>query len=146
MDPLNVGNLVVKPGEKKTGSLKIGKRAASDVLAPLVVIRGLKEGPTLSIIAGEHGCEYSGIEAYLDCHDIDATTSPSPTHYPSMYVSTKSVRFALSRDPGRLRGELLSLRFHLRGSNRRGRQSISEDRGCRRGCAGGGPVCRCSVA
>ena len=37
--------------------------ALADIEFPLVEVRGVAEGPTLCLLAGVHGCEYSSIQA-----------------------------------------------------------------------------------
>ena len=54
-----------EPGTKTTGSMKVGGTAASPIDLPIITVNGLKEGPTLCLIAGIHGCEYSGIETVI---------------------------------------------------------------------------------
>ncbi len=56
-----VGNLVGSPGKKVSGLFTVAERAASRIELPVSIIQGKREGPTLVVIAGEHGCEYSGI-------------------------------------------------------------------------------------
>jgi predicted deacylase len=71
MSALTIGPLSVDAGEKKSGELVLARRAYSQVRSPLTVIRGIKQGPTLTVIAGEHGCEYVGITAAVRlCRDL----------------------------------------------------------------------------
>lgn len=63
---IEVGKLRVKPGEKTSGFLKIGELAPTvPINLPFMVVNGLKDGPTLSLIAGEHTAEMSGIVATI---------------------------------------------------------------------------------
>jgi predicted deacylase len=72
MERVCISDLTANPGEKKEGLLKIVSRAASSIFVPITIINGVKEGPTLTVIAGEHGCEYCGIEAAIRlCKDIE---------------------------------------------------------------------------
>lgn len=54
-----------KPGTRTTGTIKVGDTSTSPIDLSIVTLSGLKEGPTLCLIAGIHGCEYSGIEAVI---------------------------------------------------------------------------------
>ena len=57
--PLAVGGISAAPGALASGYLAIGSGA--DV--PITVINGVKPGPTLALVAGTHGYEYSPILA-----------------------------------------------------------------------------------
>lgn len=66
-----IGSVSVKNGEKKSGEISLAHRAFSDVRCPVTVVRGDGPGPTLAVLAGEHGCEYCGIAAALKlCREI----------------------------------------------------------------------------
>jgi predicted deacylase len=60
---LNVGPLSVQPGAKASGTIQIpaGKDEATTI--PISVIHGGSPGPTLALIAGNHGYEYTPIIA-----------------------------------------------------------------------------------
>jgi hypothetical protein len=60
---LNVGPLSVQPGGKASGLIQIpaGKDEATTI--PISVIHGGSPGPTLALIAGNHGYEYTPIIA-----------------------------------------------------------------------------------
>lgn len=62
---MRVRDLEVKLGEKRSGFLKIGEAPLSEINFPIGIINGIKHGPTLCIIAGEHAMEYPGIEAAI---------------------------------------------------------------------------------
>lgn len=62
---INIGDLQVRRGEKKTGYLEVGETAVSKVRIPLAIVNGINSGPTLCITGGVHGSEYSGIEAVI---------------------------------------------------------------------------------
>jgi hypothetical protein len=49
------------PGRRLPGSSKWRKRRGTNI--PVAVIRGLKPGPTLALVAGAHGTEYASIIA-----------------------------------------------------------------------------------
>lgn len=55
----------VEKGTKKSGVVKVAERAVFDIEIPVTVINGIKDGPTLFVIAGEHPNEYAGIEACI---------------------------------------------------------------------------------
>jgi uncharacterized protein len=60
---LNVGPISVQPGAKASGTIQIpaGKDEATTI--PISVIHGAQPGPTLALIAGNHGYEYTPIIA-----------------------------------------------------------------------------------
>ena len=60
---LTVGPLTVQPGAKASGTIQIpaGKDEATTI--PISVIHGAQPGPTLALIAGNHGYEYTPIIA-----------------------------------------------------------------------------------
>ena len=60
---IHVGDVSARPGTKKSGFLHVAEKAASSIALPVTVIMGISSGPTLVVIAGEHGCEYCGIMA-----------------------------------------------------------------------------------
>jgi uncharacterized protein len=60
---IRVGNVSSIPGTKQSGLLKVGEKAASSIELPITIIQGELPGPTLVVLAGEHGCEYCGIFA-----------------------------------------------------------------------------------
>jgi predicted deacylase len=66
-----LGRISVQPGEKKSEELIVGHRSFSEIRCPSTVIRGTKNGPTLAVLAGEHGCEYCGVAAAVKlCREI----------------------------------------------------------------------------
>jgi predicted deacylase len=60
---IRVGDVSSSPGKKQSGHLKVGEKAASSIELPVTIIQGDLPGPTLVVLAGEHGCEYCGIFA-----------------------------------------------------------------------------------
>jgi predicted deacylase len=76
-----IESLALEPGTKSFHSLTVGQTPAGEFSLPLTAIRGANPGPTVSIIAGIHACEYIGPVTCL--------------------------RLAELIDPGELRGTLL---------------------------------------
>jgi predicted deacylase len=71
---MQIGDIRSIPGKSVHGRFKVADRAASEIELPVTIVQGLKEGPTLVIIAGEHGCEYAGIVAAVKlAHDLKAS-------------------------------------------------------------------------
>lgn len=71
---VQVGDVRGVPGESVHGRFRVAERAASAIELPVSIVQGKKDGPTLVIIAGEHGCEYAGIVAAVKvAHDLDAS-------------------------------------------------------------------------
>lgn len=60
---LSVGTLKVRSGEMVSGYLEITASGDAGTRIPVSVIRGVKPGPVLALIAGTHGYEYPGITA-----------------------------------------------------------------------------------
>lgn len=60
--PLVVRSLSAAPGEKISGNVAI-KTASAETKIPLTIVHGTQPGPTLLVIAGVHGSEYSPIIA-----------------------------------------------------------------------------------
>jgi len=60
---IEIGKIRSLPGTKQSGYLKLVEKAASSIDLPFTIINGAKPGPTLVVLAGEHGCEYCGIFA-----------------------------------------------------------------------------------
>lgn len=60
---LIVGNLSAKAGEKTQGYLKVEGTTEE---MPVTIINGKREGKTLLVTAGVHGCEYTAIKAVME--------------------------------------------------------------------------------
>lgn len=72
-DAIVVGGVTSKPGQVISGYINIEPRSDDGVSIPVSVIQGVKDGPTLALIAGTHGFEYPGITALQRVRgDIDA--------------------------------------------------------------------------
>ena len=63
---LKVGEVITKPGEKKSGFIVVPPGKDSEkVKIPVTVINGAKDGTTLALFAGVHGYEYPPILAMV---------------------------------------------------------------------------------
>ncbi len=62
-NPIRVGTASAEPGQKSTGYLEVpaGVDAATNI--PVVIVRGTKPGPTIALVSGAHGTEYTSIIA-----------------------------------------------------------------------------------
>lgn len=60
-----IGGASASPGTKVRGRLSIGATPISTVEMPFTLINGTKDGPILTVTAGVHGTEYTGIEATM---------------------------------------------------------------------------------
>ena len=60
-----IGGASAAPGTKVRGGLTIGATAFCTVEMPFTLINGTKDGPILTVTAGVHGTEYTGIEATM---------------------------------------------------------------------------------
>jgi predicted deacylase len=60
---LTVGTATARSGQKATGVLPVpaGVDAATNI--PVIVVNGVRPGPTLALVAGAHGTEYASIIA-----------------------------------------------------------------------------------
>jgi len=71
LSAVKIGELSVEPGQKKSGKLVVARRSFTDICSPITVVVGNNDGPTLAVLAGEHGCEYCGIAAAVKlCKEI----------------------------------------------------------------------------
>ena len=52
-------------GTKSFEYYKIGETPLLPIYLPVGVVRGAKDGPTVCVVAGEHPCEYPGIDAAI---------------------------------------------------------------------------------
>lgn len=53
-----VGTIVARPGTKISGILQVPEGVDKGTFIPVTVINGMKPGPVLTLIAGNHGTEY----------------------------------------------------------------------------------------
>jgi hypothetical protein len=60
-----IGGASAFPGARVRGRLAIGCTPTSTVEMPFTLINGTKDGPILTVTAGVHGTEYTGIEATM---------------------------------------------------------------------------------
>lgn len=61
-----VGTASAGPGQKATGILDVPAGADSGTQIPVVIVRGANPGPTLALVSGAHGTEYTSIIALED--------------------------------------------------------------------------------
>jgi hypothetical protein len=61
--PFSIGTMKVAPGASASGFLRVPERDGAGTAIPVTVIHGAKEGKTLALVAGIHGCEYPPILA-----------------------------------------------------------------------------------
>jgi predicted deacylase len=62
-EPLRVGTITARPGEKASGWLDVPDGADTGAKLPVSVVHGAAPGPVLALIAGTHGYEYTSIVA-----------------------------------------------------------------------------------
>ena len=60
---LTVGTASAAPGEKVNGFIEVAAGSDAATRIPVTVIRGAKPGPTLALVSGAHGTEYTSIIA-----------------------------------------------------------------------------------
>ena len=60
-----VGGASAAPGTKVRGRFSVGFTLLSAIEMPFTLINGVKDGPFLTVTAGVHGTEYTGIEAAM---------------------------------------------------------------------------------
>ncbi|MBC8645583.1 MAG: succinylglutamate desuccinylase/aspartoacylase family protein [Thermoanaerobaculia bacterium] len=61
--PLTVGPVTARPGEKVSGYIEVAAAADEGTRIPISVVHGAKPGPVLALVAGTHGYEYTSIIA-----------------------------------------------------------------------------------
>ncbi len=64
MSTLRIGELEAVNGERVSGELTV-PMPWGDTKIPIILLNGSKEGPTVGITAGIHGCEYCSIESVI---------------------------------------------------------------------------------
>jgi predicted deacylase len=62
-DVFQVGPVAVRQGERTSGSIPVPKGPDGETTVPVTVVRGVKPGPVLALVAGVHGSEYPPILA-----------------------------------------------------------------------------------
>jgi predicted deacylase len=62
-NPLRVGELTARPGEKASGYLAVPDGVDPGVRIPVTIVHGTKPGPVVALVAGTHGYEYAPILA-----------------------------------------------------------------------------------
>src|SRR5205823_1037371 len=60
---LTVGTASAAPGEKVNGFIEVPAGSDAATRIPVTVIRGTRPGPTLALVSGAHGTEYTSIIA-----------------------------------------------------------------------------------
>src|SRR5262245_2233476 len=60
---VTVGPLTVQPGAKASGMIQVSSDKDEAMTIPISVIHGAQPGPTLALVAGNHGYEYTPIIA-----------------------------------------------------------------------------------
>jgi len=60
-----ISSFEVEKGTKKSGVLKVVERSLGPIDVPITIVNGIESGPILCVLAGEHGCEYAGIETCI---------------------------------------------------------------------------------
>jgi len=72
-DSFRIGAIEVDQGTKKWASLNVAERPLTSINVPITIVNGVRSGPVLCVIAGEHPNEYAGIEA---CIRLSRTIRP----------------------------------------------------------------------
>jgi predicted deacylase len=62
-DPLTVGGVTARPGQKISGWIDVPDRSDAGTRIPVSVIHGTSDGPVLALVAGTHGYEYTAMIA-----------------------------------------------------------------------------------
>jgi uncharacterized protein len=121
---IRVGDVTSSPGKKLSGHLKVGEKAASSIELPVTIIQGETTGPTLVVLAGEHGCEYCGIFAAvrvirdIQPKDLRGTLVILPLANPpafeerSLFVNPIDVVNLYASYPGSLEGTISHIMAH----------------------------------
>jgi predicted deacylase len=81
---LSVGTASAAPGEKVNGFIEVPAGVDAATRIPVTIIRGSKPGPTLALVSGAHGTEYTSIIAlerviqHLEAGEISGTVIVVP--------------------------------------------------------------------
>src|SRR5438270_7134166 len=81
---LTVGAASAAPGEKVNGFIEVPAGVDAATRIPVTIIRGTKPGPTLALVSGAHGTEYTSIIAlerviqHLEANEISGTVIVVP--------------------------------------------------------------------
>ncbi len=62
-DAFRVGTAAAAPGQKVAGAIEVPAGADAALSVPVVVVRGVRPGRVLALVAGSHGTEYASIIA-----------------------------------------------------------------------------------
>jgi len=121
---IRIGDVSSVPGSKQSGRFKVGEKAASSIELPVTIIQGETAGPTLVVLAGEHGCEYCGIFAAvcvirdLQARDLRGTLVVLPLANPpafeerSLFVNPIDVVNLYASYPGSPDGTISYIMAH----------------------------------
>ncbi len=92
-DAVRIGELVVEPGTTRRGFVPVGETGAGPVEMPVVVVHGVRPGPTLCLTGGVHATEYPGQTAVrelaraLDPSSLTGTVIAVPVVNLPMFVA-----------------------------------------------------------
>src|SRR3954468_17268523 len=79
-----VGTASAAPGQKVNGFIEVPAGVDAATRIPVTIIRGTKPGPTLALVSGAHGTEYTSIIAsehviqHLQAEEISGTVIVLP--------------------------------------------------------------------
>jgi len=62
-EPWKIGSVQAAAGERQSGYLQVPKGSDGETRIPITLINGARPGPTLALVAGNHGYEYPPILA-----------------------------------------------------------------------------------
>lgn len=68
-----MGSARAEAGQKATGYIEVPVGVDAGTRIPVIVVRGDKPGPTLALVAGAHGTEYTSIIALYKLAELPAT-------------------------------------------------------------------------
>lgn len=93
---IDIKGINAKRGEKKTGYFPIVDCDGNKSYVPIYLVNGHKEGATLCLTAGVHGCEYTSIEAVIR---IYRETDPLELHGAIIGIPVLNVEGFRQRKP-----------------------------------------------
>ncbi|MFC1802408.1 succinylglutamate desuccinylase/aspartoacylase family protein [Thermoproteota archaeon] len=110
---IKVGNIEAKRGEIKKGSIcGLTLPNGSKIDIPIIVVRGIKEGPTLLLTSTEHGIEIQGIEVILkilreeiDPAKLNGTVIGVPVMNPLAFFTARYRSWVDHQDISRVRAD-----------------------------------------
>jgi predicted deacylase len=110
---IKVGDLIVKRGELKKGKIKgVDLVNSESIDIPILVMNGIKNGPTLLIMSTQHGTEIQGIEVIhkiireeINPQQLNGSIIGIPVGNPLAFMHHQYLSWIDNLDVGRVRAD-----------------------------------------